>query len=227
MRRTERLLAIAEHLRARRTGITAEALAERFGVTARTMYRDLASLRAASLPIGADRGRGGGFALDRHYTLPPVNFTAREAAVLIAAAQWVGAMRVTPFTETLERGVEKVRAALGASAQRELLTLLGALQHVGVPARPTDASVRAAVERGWFEQRPLRVTYRSAGGAQTERTVRIRSLVMDGHEVRLHCDDLDRGEARELRLHAIVRARVVPLGQGEREPPAKVDRREV
>ena len=80
MRRTERLLAIAEHLRARRTGVTAEDLAERFGVTVRTMYRDLASLREASLPIGAERGRGGGYALDRSYTLPPVNFSAREAA---------------------------------------------------------------------------------------------------------------------------------------------------
>ncbi|HEY0134657.1 MAG TPA: HTH domain-containing protein, partial [Nannocystis sp.] len=45
MRRSERLFAIAEHLRGRRSGVTAAALAERFGVTLRTMYRDLESLR--------------------------------------------------------------------------------------------------------------------------------------------------------------------------------------
>src|SRR3954451_21569821 len=84
MSRTERLFALAEYLRGRRTGVTAETLAERFGVTVRTIYRDLDALRAASLPIGAERGRGGGYALDRNYTLPPVNFTAREAALVIA-----------------------------------------------------------------------------------------------------------------------------------------------
>lgn len=42
MRRTARLFAIAEYLRGRRTGVTAEALAERFsGSRARMMYRDL------------------------------------------------------------------------------------------------------------------------------------------------------------------------------------------
>src|SRR5881394_3768291 len=84
MQRTERLFALAEYLRGRRTGVTAEALAERFGVTVRTIYRDLDALRAAALPLAAERGRGGGYALDRSYSLPPVNFTARQAALLVA-----------------------------------------------------------------------------------------------------------------------------------------------
>src|ERR687890_1918691 len=101
MQRTERLFALAEYLRGRRTGVTAEALAERFGVTLRTIYRDLDALRAASLPLGAERGRGGGYALDRSYTLPPVNFTAREAATLLLAGRWVTELRLLPFTDTL------------------------------------------------------------------------------------------------------------------------------
>ena len=88
MRRAARLFAIAEHLRSRRTGTTAEALAERFGVTVRTIYRDLDSLRDAELPLRAERGRGGGYALDRAYTLPPVNFNPREAALLVAVADY-------------------------------------------------------------------------------------------------------------------------------------------
>ena len=85
MKRSERLFAITELLRARRTGTTAEALAERFEVSVRTIYRDLDSLRAAALPVIGERGRGGGLALDRTYSLPPVNFSAREAAILVAA----------------------------------------------------------------------------------------------------------------------------------------------
>ena len=51
VQRTARLFAIAEALRARRTGVTAESLADTFGVSVRTMYRDLDSLREASLPV--------------------------------------------------------------------------------------------------------------------------------------------------------------------------------
>src|ERR1043165_5779290 len=124
MRRTERLFALAEYLRGRRTGVTAEALAERFGVTVRTMYRDLDALRAASLPLGAERGRGGGYALDRSYSLPPGNFTARDAALLVALGRLPLDMRLLPFAETLESALDKVRAALSTSAQRELLRRL-------------------------------------------------------------------------------------------------------
>lgn len=208
MRRTERLIAIAEHLRARRTGVTAEQLADRFGVTIRTMYRDLATLRAASLPIGADRGRGGGYALDRGYTVPSVNFTAREAAVLVSAATWLEQMRFIPFATTLRSATEKVRAALGASAQRELLTHLKELDYVGVPARSAVPEVRTAVEEAWFEQRPLRFTYRDADGVATTRRARVRKVVMDRSETRLVCDDLDKKAERVFLLHRIEKASV-------------------
>src|SRR5260370_39182188 len=102
---------MAEYLRGRRTGTTADAIAERFGVTVRTAYRDLTSLRDAELPLVADRGRGGGYALDRNYTLPPVNFNAREAAVLISAGEWLAQMRVLPFSAALHSAPHKARPA--------------------------------------------------------------------------------------------------------------------
>src|SRR6185436_3238785 len=110
VKRTERLFALAEYLRGRRTGVTAEILAERFGVTIRTIYRDLDALRAASLPLAAERGRGGGYALDRSYSLPPVNFTARQAALLVALGRFALDTRLLPFEETLEAALDKVRA---------------------------------------------------------------------------------------------------------------------
>src|SRR5215831_4678027 len=136
MQRTERLFALAEYLRGRRTGVTAETLAERFEVTVRTIYRDLDALRSAAMPVAAERGRGGGYALDKSYALPPVNFTAREAALLIAMGRYAIDMRLLPFTDTLASGLDKVRAALSVSAQRELLTRMRELTFLGVPALP-------------------------------------------------------------------------------------------
>jgi predicted DNA-binding transcriptional regulator YafY len=209
MRRTERLFAIAEFMRGRRTGVTAEQLAERFEVTVRTIYRDMDALRSASLPVGAERGRGGGYALDKHYNLPPVNFTAREAALLVALGKHASAMRLIPFTDTLDAGLEKVRAALSASAQRELLTRLRELAFLGVPALPAKKQVREVIERAWFEDQPVRVTYVDKDFVQTTRDVRVRGVVMDRHETRLDTEELVTGERRPYRLDKITRAEIV------------------
>jgi predicted DNA-binding transcriptional regulator YafY len=209
MRRTERLFALAEYLRGRRTGVTAETLAERFGVTVRTIYRDLDALRAASMPLAAERGRGGGYALDRSYSLPPVNFTAREAAVLVALGRYAIEMRLLPFTETLESALDKVRAALSTSAQRELVKRLEELTFVGIPALPIKKTVRSAVERAWFEQQPIRITYVDSNFVQTTRDVRIHSVVMERSETRINAEDLASGDKRQFRLDRIEHAEVL------------------
>ena len=206
--RTERLFALAEYLRGRRTGVTAEALAERFEVTVRTIYRDLDSLRAAALPLAAERGRGGGYALDRNYSLPPVNFTAREAALLVALGRFAIDMRLMPFAETLESALDKVRAALSFSAQRDLLARLKEISFSGIPALPSKRGVRAALERAWFEQQPLHITYVDSSSIESHRRIRIHGVHMDRHETRLDAEDVDSGERRQFRLDRITRAEV-------------------
>ena len=208
MNRQARLLALTEFLRARKTGVTAEQLAERFGVTMRTIYRDLDTLREAELPLLAEQGRGGGYALDRHYTLPPLNLTAREAAVLCALGSHALAMRLIPFPEATQRALEKVRGVLSASAQRELLTSLKQLQFVGVPAHGAPRAVTRAIEEAWFTGRALELTYRSANGEATKRRVRIESLVMERTLTLINCFDEALGDKRQFRLDRIEAASI-------------------
>jgi predicted DNA-binding transcriptional regulator YafY len=203
MRKKSRLFALAEYLRGRRTGVTAESLAEHFGVGIRTIYRDLDSLRDAELPIQADRGRGGGYALDRSYTLPPVNFNAREAALLVTLGRFATEMRLLPFAETLQRGLDKVRGALSSSAQRELLTLMEGLRFTGVPALPVEEKIRQVLEQAWFEQLPLLIRYKGA-----ERRVRLTSVVLERSVTLLNCVDLELGEARQFRLDRVEHAAI-------------------
>jgi predicted DNA-binding transcriptional regulator YafY len=209
MRKKSRMFAIAEALRARRTGVTAQQLADRFGVTLRTIYRDLEALQDAGMPIKADRGRGGGYALDKNYQLPPVNFTAREAALLVALARLAIEQRLVPFPNAVERAADKVKSALSTSAQRELLTLVGELQMVGVPSLPIPTSVRDAVETAWFESRALRIIYAKSQWQMSPRLVRIRNLVFDRQITLLNCLDLETGNDRQFRLDRIKQATVM------------------
>jgi predicted DNA-binding transcriptional regulator YafY len=208
MRKKSRLFAIAEMLRARRTGVTASQIAERFGVTLRTVYRDLQALQDAGMPIKADRGRGGGYALDTNYQLPPINFTAREAALLVALARMASEQRLMPFPATLERAADKVRAALSTSAQRDLLSIIKDLQIVGVPALPIPAAVREAIETAWFESRTLRIVYEKKAWQLSPRLVKIRNLVFDRQVTLLNCIDLETNQDRQFRLDKIKQATV-------------------
>jgi len=86
--RTDRLHALYEELRRRGPdGATGPELAERFGVSIRTITRDLATLQRTGAPIVAQRGPGGGYALDTSATLPPVSLApAQGVAVAVALA---------------------------------------------------------------------------------------------------------------------------------------------
>jgi predicted DNA-binding transcriptional regulator YafY len=210
MRRQSRLFALADYLRGRRTGVTAEQLAERFNVTVRTIYRDLDALRDAALPLEAERGPGGGFALSRAYTLPPLNFTPREAALLVVLGRWAREMRLVPFQQTLEQALDKVRGALDTPNQRELLRQADALLMVGIPAAQVSRQVGRAVEEAWFGGKPLRIVYRDSSGARSERTIEIETVLMERSQTMLHCKDREKGEKRSFRLDRIESAALVP-----------------
>jgi HTH domain len=80
MNRIDRLYALVEELRAAGPrGRTAGQLAARFEVSVRTVERDLSALGHAGVPLATKQGRTGGYTLDRSMSLPPLNFTPREA----------------------------------------------------------------------------------------------------------------------------------------------------
>ena len=82
MNRIDRLVAILIHLQGRRV-TRAEEIAEEFATSIRTVYRDIAALAEAGVPIVGEAGVG--YSIMRGYHLPPVHFTTEEATALITA----------------------------------------------------------------------------------------------------------------------------------------------
>src|ERR1700722_11514041 len=85
-KRISRLIAILTQLQTKRI-LTSTTLAEKFGVSIRTIYRDIKALEHAGVPIFTEEGEG--YSLMDGYRIPPVMFTESEASALVTAEQLV------------------------------------------------------------------------------------------------------------------------------------------
>ena len=169
MNRTDRLYAIVEELRAAAPGLrSARALADRFEVSVRTIERDVSALQQAGVPIYADAGRGGGYALDKTRTLPPMNFTPAEAVAVGIALGRAGSG--VPFARSARTALLKIVAAMSAADGAEARKLAERIQFL-VPEQDDRALVPAVVEEAVAVRQVVRLAYVDRGGTETERDV--------------------------------------------------------
>lgn len=82
MNRLDRLTAILTQLQSKRL-IRAQEIADRFGTSLRTVYRDIRALGEAGVPVIGEAGFG--YSLMEGYRLPPVMFTKDEALSFLVA----------------------------------------------------------------------------------------------------------------------------------------------
>ena len=182
MSRTDRLYAIVEELRARAPRpIPARRLADTFEVSVRTIERDLAQLSMAGVPIWTQPGPGGGYAVNRDTTLPPLNLTAAEAtALMLSLAQ----TRHMPFGAAGRSALRKLVAAMSEADREAARGLAGRLRLVtnglwaGPPA-PTlaEAEVQSSVESAIAERRAVSIDYCDRNGVSTDRVVEPAGII--------------------------------------------------
>ncbi|WP_322748838.1 MULTISPECIES: helix-turn-helix transcriptional regulator [unclassified Frankia] len=167
MTRTDRLYALVEELRAAAPRpLTVSTLARRLEVSERTVQRDLKAMTETGVPIYSASGRGGGWYIDSAMTLPPINFTSREA--LAVAAALAAAESSAPFSDGARGAMRKIAASL--SGQVSIAAHDLAAQIVAMPSR-IDPTVRTAVERAVTEREVLWLSYLDANEQASEREV--------------------------------------------------------
>ena len=120
-KRLSRLAAILTQLQTKRI-LTSTTLAEKFGVSVRTIYRDIKALEKAGVPILTEDGKG--YLLMEGYRIPPVMFTENEANALITAEQLVLKNRDSSLIKEYTAAINKIKAVLLYST-KEKVELLG------------------------------------------------------------------------------------------------------
>jgi len=112
--RLSRLSAILTMLQSKRL-LTAATISKKFGISIRTVYRDIRALEQSGIPICTEEGRG--YSLMEGFTLPPVMFTETEANALITAAHLVEKNKDLSFVKNHADAITKIKAVLRYSTK--------------------------------------------------------------------------------------------------------------
>lgn len=107
--RLSRLTAILLQLQSTRL-VTATALANKFDVSVRTIYRDIRALEQSGVPVITEEGKG--YTLMEGYRIPPVTFSEREANALITAEQFVLTNKDASFIQDYTDAITKIKSVL-------------------------------------------------------------------------------------------------------------------
>ncbi|MGC4889716.1 helix-turn-helix transcriptional regulator [Micromonospora sp. DT227] len=204
-----RLLALLSLLQARRDWPGA-VLAERLGVSARTVRRDVDRLRELGYPIAAAKGPDGGYRLGAGAALPPLLFDDEQAVALTVALQ-TAATTVTGIEESAARALTTVRQVMPARLRHRVDALrVVAVEKSGGAVRPrVEPGLLVTLSAAVHACEVLRFDYPAGPAADAPhglpppRRVQPHHLVTWGGRWYLVAWDLDRDDWRTFRVDRI------------------------
>jgi predicted DNA-binding transcriptional regulator YafY len=179
MNRTDRLFAITLLLRSKRR-VRAQDLAETFEVSLRTIYRDVAALSEAGVPIVSLPSQG--YELMEGFYLPPLVFTPSEASALFLGTTMLANQAAGQLPSHAETALAKIAAVLPNETRGQVERLTEIIEFYLPKERfnlddPRLLTLRQAI----LERRAVWLCYHSySGNETTERVVEPHSLTYSG-----------------------------------------------
>lgn len=143
------------------------ALADELEISLRTLYRDIATLRAQGARIDGEPGVG--YLLRPGFMLPPLMFSEDEIEALVLGSRWVSERADEPLGQAARNALAKIAAVLPDDL-KEGLDASSLLIGPGDPIAAGDAAlptIRGAIRR----ERKLKISYVDADGTDTRRTI--------------------------------------------------------
>ena len=185
-------------------------LADRLGVSARTLRRDVDRLRQLGYTIESDPGVDGGYRLAPGATLPPLSITADEAVALAVGLHGAAHSASTALAEWSVSALAKVVAMLPPELRRRADAISEVTSGV-VPASGSATpapDVLGVIAEGCRDGVRAAFAYTDAAGAATDRYVEPYRLVTVGQRWYLVAFDADRDDWRTFRVDRISEPRL-------------------
>jgi predicted DNA-binding transcriptional regulator YafY len=129
MNRIDRLFGITIMLQSKKY-VPAEKIADKFGISIRTVYRDVKALCEQGIPVSFEQNRG--YFIVQGYFLPPVSFSSEEANALLLMETIVSAFADNSIQTHYTSALNKVKSVL-RGAEKERLEQLTSRIKMHVP----------------------------------------------------------------------------------------------
>lgn len=216
MARTERIMRLLDLLRGREAARVAD-LAAALGVSARTLHRDLATLRGQGMTLSSDTGPGGGVRLEADRGVTAVHLATDEVVALWLAATLSARAQTLPWSSAARAGLDKLFASVSRERARSMRALCERVV-IGRSASPrvlaelgrVPTGLLDAFERSFREEVCLSFDYRDRHGASSRRLVEPHGLLVESPAWYVLARDVEREAARMFRMDRIRNPRCVP-----------------
>src|SRR6201991_714556 len=198
-------------------------LAERLGVSVRTLRRGIDRLRELGYPVEANRGVDGGYQLAAGAALPPLLLDDEEAVALAVGLQAAAQGGVAGLAESSVRALAKVVQVMPPRLRRRVDTLRSMTVPLGWagPAADVDPDVLITLAQACRDAERVEFGYTAANGRRTDRLVEPLRLVSLGRRWYLVAYDLTRHDWRSFRVDRTERAPRTGARFRPRELPAE------
>lgn len=167
MNRLDRLTAILIQLQSKKI-VKAQEIADRFDISLRTVYRDVASLEEAGIPIIGEAGVG--YSIMDGYRLPPVMFTKEEAVTFVAAEKFIEQLTDKATAGQYKAALYKIKAVLRSTEKGMLEDIDGAI-HVMKHQRSSPAAGTGnyifGILQSISDKKAIQITYYTNHSEQT------------------------------------------------------------
>lgn len=214
---SSRLLELLALLQARRNWPGAE-LADRLGVSERTIRRDIERLRDLGYPVDSVRGPAGRYTLRAGTALPPLLLDEDEAIAIAVGLGTAARASVTGIEETAVRALVKLEQVLPAHLRRRVAALGSATIAPPVSGPLVDPGHLTVIAAACRDRERLRFAYVSRGGEETRRETEPHSLVNLGRRWYLVAFDCGREDWRTFRVDRLT----APASTGVRFEPREL-----
>ncbi|WP_067463918.1 helix-turn-helix transcriptional regulator [Nocardia amamiensis] len=180
-------------------------LAERLGVTDRTVRRDIDRLRELGYPVAATLGAAGGYRLVAGAAMPPLLVEDDEAVAIAVGLRAAAGSAVAGIEEASVRALAKLEQVLPAKLRRRVRVLGTALVPSTGHGPAVDPEVLATLAATVTNRERVRFAYRDEAGTETRRNAEPMGLVPARRRWYLLGYDLDRADWRVYRVDRISR----------------------
>lgn len=179
---------------------TGPELAERLGVTTRSIRRDVERLRGLGYPVNATQGLGGGYQLGQGRDLPPLLLDDEEAVAIAVSLRLAAGGTVTGASEAALSTLAKLDQVMPPRLRSEVKAIHESTVTLTGNADLVDGDVLLTLAKACRDLLRVRFGYDARDGAATQRWVEPIRLVATGRRWYLMAWDVDREDWRTFRL---------------------------